>query len=277
MRHARLALGVAVVVVCAFGALAGPAFAKKEKPAPTFGKFTASIPGRTISPTEPATTSGIGEISELSLAGGALFVEECVKELKSSGTVVSESSETFYQNVKFTKCLAQVKLGKSGLTTQLKVPTFVLGMEFHSNHSAVIGEGEEAALTIVKPSNVSVRIGKTACTVVIPAQTVPVRAEKKPDLEFEAAGYETEKEPANIKKFPSGFQEKLDIEWELKKLESLVKPNANCKYAAEPEGKFNNDPESPNFGFVEYGNGRFEGELEEITIKHGNVGFEPAV
>lgn len=275
MRHFRITVGIVAAVVCAFGAFAGPAFAKKEKKAPVFGKFTASIPGGTISPEHPATASGTGEIFELSLAGGALFVEGCLKEAKSTGTVVSESSETFFQNVTYKKCIANVAIGKSGLTSRMKIPTFQLGMEFHSNHSAVIGEGEEENLKIVRPSSVTVKIGKTTCSVVIPAQTIPVKAEKKPEKEYEAAGYETEFEPVSKRKmahFPSGFQEKLDAEWEFKKLESLVKPNENCTYKG---GKLDNEPETPNFGYVVYNEGVFEGELEEISIKNGNVGFEP--
>jgi hypothetical protein len=278
MRHVKVTLGIAAVVVCAFGAITSPAFAK-EKKAPVFGKFTASIFGRSISAAEPATATGTGEIDEMSLAGGALFINECGKEAKSSGKVVSESAETFFQNVKFSKCFAKVKLGNSGLTSRMKIPSFTLGMEFHSNHAAVIGEAEENNLEIVRPSSVAVKIGKTTCTVVIPAQTIPVKAEKKPEKLFEAAGYETEEEAVTkrkeLSKFPSGFQQKLDIEWEFKKLMSAVKPNENCKYP-ETGSKFVSNPESPNFGMVVYNEGSFEGELEEITIKNGNVGFKPS-
>jgi hypothetical protein len=275
MRSVRITVGIVAAVACAFGAFAGPAFAKKEKKAPVFGKFTASIPGGEISPEHPATATGIGAITELSLAGGALFVEGCLKESKSAGTVVSESSETFFQDVTYKKCIASVAIGKSGLTSKEKIPTFHLAMEFHSNHSAVIGEGEEENLKIVKPSSVSVKIGKTSCFVVIPAQTVPVKAEKKPNKEYEAAGYETELSPVKKKQlalFPSGFQEKLYIEWEFNKLESLVKPNASCTYEG---GKLDTEPETPNFGYVVYNDGVFEGELEEISIRGGDLGFEP--
>jgi hypothetical protein len=275
MRHVRVTVGIVAAVVCAFGAFAGPAFAKKEKKAPIFGKFTASVPGREINEAAPATATGTGEIDELSLAGGALFVEGCLKESRSTGAIVSESSETLFQNVTYKKCIANVTIGKSGLTSRMKIPTFQLGMEFHSNHSAVIGEGEEENLKIVRPSRVSVKIGKTTCSVVIPAQTIPVKAEKKPEKEYEAAGYETEFEPVSKRKmsqFPSGFQEKLYIEWEYKKLESLVKPNENCTYKG---GKLDKEPETPNFGYVVYNEGVFEGELEGISIKNGNVGFEP--
>lgn len=274
MRHVRFTVGIVAAVMCVFGAFAaGPAFAK-EKKAPVFGKFTANIPGGTISPEHPATATGTGEIDELNLAGGALLITECAKEAKSTGSVVSESAETFFQNVTFKKCFAKVTIGKSGLTSRMKVPTFHLAMEFHSNHSAVIGEGEEENLKIVKPSSVTVKIGKTTCSVVIPAQTVPVKAAKKPEKEYEAAGYETTIFPVSkrqLSKFPNG-QEELYIEWEFKQLESLVKPNENCTYKG---GKLDNTPETPNFGYVVYNEGVFEGELEEIAIKNGNVGFEP--
>ena len=274
MRHVRITVGIVAAVVCVFGVFAGPAFAKKEKKAPVFGKFTANIPGGTISPEHPATATGTGEIDELSLAGGALFINECNKEAKSTGSVVSESSETFFQDVTYKKCIAKVTIGKSGLTSRMKVPTFHLAMEFHSNHAAVIGEGEEENLKIVKPSSVTVKIGKTSCSVVIPAQTIPVKAEKKPEKEYEAAGYESELFPVSkrkLSKFPNG-QEKLYIEWEFKKVESLVKPNENCTYKG---GSLDNEPETPNYGYVVYNEGVFEGELEEISIKNGNVGFEP--
>ncbi len=275
MRHVRITVGIVAAVVCVFGVFAGPAFAKKEKKAPVFGKFTANLPGGEISPANPATATGTGEIDELELAGGALFINECSKEARSTGTVVSESSETLLQEVTYKKCIAKVTIGKSGLTSKMKVPTFHLAMEFHSNHSVVIGEAEEENLKIVRPSSVSVKIGKTTCSVVIPAQTVPVKAEKKPEKEYEAAGYESEFSPVKKKqlsKFPSGLQEELYIEWEYKKLESLVKPNSNCTYKG---GALDNEPESPNFGYVVYKEGVFEGELEEISIKNGNIGFEP--
>jgi hypothetical protein len=276
MRHVRLTVGILVAAICVFGTVAGPAFAKKkEKKAPVFGKFIANIPGGEISPEHPATAKGLGEIYDLRLAGGGLFVEHCLKEAKTSGSVVSESAETFFQNISYKKCIANIALGKSGLISKQRIPTFHLAMEFHSNHTAVIGEGEEENLKIVKPSSVSVKIGKTSCVVTIPAQTVPVKAEKKPGKEYEAAGFETEVVPVShhqLKTFPSGFQDKLDIEWEFNKLKSLVKPNATCAYKG---GSLDENPETPNFGYVVYNDGVFEGEIEEIEIAGGNLGFEP--
>ncbi|HYM55837.1 MAG TPA: hypothetical protein VES97_10770, partial [Solirubrobacteraceae bacterium] len=155
-------------------------------------------------------------------------------------------------------------------TEEVKLKSFAIDFEFHSNKAAVIGEGE-GEIKIKKDSTLSIPVGKGACTVVIPEQTIPEKAERKPELEYEAASYTTEFEPAKIKKFPSGFQEKLNIEMEFKKVESWVKPAPGCA----PGGVVNEVPETPGFGYVVYGNGTMELELEEITIKNGNVGFEP--
>jgi hypothetical protein len=274
MRHVRITVGIVAAVMCVFGAFAaGPAFAK-EKKAPIFGKFTASRPaGEPITPEDPATANGLGQIDKLNLAGGGLLIEGCRKEAKTSGSVVAESSETLLQNITYKKCIATIRLASSGLSFTQTVPTFHLAMEFHSNHTSVIGEAEEENLTIVKPSSLSVRIGKTPCVVTIPAQTVPVKS--KPTKEYEAAGYETELlkvKHKQLKTFPSGFQEGLYIEWEFNKLKSLVKPNAKCAYKG---GALNENPESPNFGYVVYSEGVFEGEIEGITIPNGNIGFEP--
>jgi hypothetical protein len=275
MRNVRIMVGL-VASVCAFGALAAPALAKKPKPPVVFGKFTASFPGGpSISPTEEATAKGHGELEVLELAHGALRIEEC-EDVKSAGSVNSEQSETFFQNVTFVHCYADVTLSR-GFTEELKVPRFTLGMEFRSNKSVEIGEGAASETEIVRPSTVTIPIGKRSpCQVTIPQQIIPGNAATKPEAEYNAAAYETEKEPANLKKFPLGFQEKLAIVMEFSKLESWVKPNEHCIYSEGEEGAYDNTPGTPAYGYVVFERGTLDAELEEITIKHGNLGFEPA-
>jgi hypothetical protein len=274
MRSVRAVLGLAVLL-CVFGTVTAPAFAKKAKPPVVFGKFTASFPsGKPISPTEEATAKGHGELDSLNLADGALRIEEC-DDVRSTGQVDEESSESFFQNVKFKHCYATVSLNK-GITEQLKVPTFTLGIEFRSNKSAELGQGAENEIEIVHPSTVIIPIGKKSpCKVTIPEQIVPKRAEGKPDREYGAVGYETELEAAKMKVFPTGVQEKLDIGMEFTKLESWVKPNEHCVYGGGEEGALDTTPETPAYGYVVYGKGTMEAELEEITIKNGDLGFEP--
>jgi hypothetical protein len=272
MRRVRIAVGL-VSAVCAFSVLAAPALAKHVEEKATFGKFTASIPGRTITPAEPAATKGIGSLTEINLAHNGLVINECLKTIRSSGQVDSQSSETFYQGVTFSKCLAEKVFNSNGGKEARKIGTFMIDFEFHSNKSAVVGEGAENELEIKKESSLSIPVGKGACTVVIPAQTVPVKANKRPNQEYEAVAYGTETEPASIKKFPTGFQEKLNIEMELTKIVTYVKPNPPF---CEPSGTPIEDAESPWNGYVRNNDGFIEMEIEEITIKHGNVGFEPA-
>jgi hypothetical protein len=274
MRSIRATLGLAVLL-CVFGTVAAPAFAKKAKPPVVFGKFTASYPlGKAISPTEGAVAKGHGELTSLNLANGALRIEEC-DDVRSMGEVDEERSEGFFQNVSFKHCYATVSLNK-GITEKLKMPAFTLAMEFRSNKAVELGEGAENELEIVRPSTVSIPIGKKSpCEVTIPAQTAPKKAEGKPEKEYGAAGYETETEEARKKKFPTGVQEKLDIGMEFSKLEAWVKPDERCVYSGGEEGAYDNTVGTPAYGYVVYTEGTMEAELEEITIKNGDLGFEP--
>jgi len=282
MRRVSVVLGFAAVV-CAFGALTAPAFARERKPA-IFGKFTASINGKTIAPGEPAATKGHGEVEAMKLGpyvftgrnlGEGKHGPVCERPLTSKGEVVSESSETVFQNVTFSKCVATRRAGSSEETV---VFHFTLGMEFHSNGSAVAGESEGTEVKIIKGSTVHFKGSKSTCEVIIPEQAVPVKAATKPEKEFESAGYETEEEEVEgkkaLKEFPSGFQQKLDITMEFKKVHTIeqLNPAKGCTNGKlEEGGTFNKEHDT-----VEYANGILEAELEEIEIKGGNVGFVPA-
>ncbi len=273
-------LGVAVAA-CVFGMFAAPAFAKKKpKKEVVFGKFTASIFGKTISESEPATASGHGEIESeeqpgIVLAGGALTVKECSRALHSTGKVDESRSNTFFQTVTFKDCWERRPVAAG--TESVKLPTFKLSFEFHSNKSGVIGEGEASEVKITKDSRVVVSIAKkSACQVTIPEQTIPTKAKTKPNREYEAAFYETEKEEVTgkkkLKEYPSGFEEKLDIETEFKNVTAWIKPAEHCEF---PEGSIDKEPETPAYGYVVYRKGHLDILLEEIAIKGGNVGFEP--
>lgn len=286
MRRVRVVLGFAAVV-CAFGALAAPAFAKKEHPKVQFGKFIASIPGKTISEAEPATASGHGEVLEgpsgpgIVLGGGALEIEECTKALKGTAKVVSEKSETFLMDVTFKNCYAISYTGvNKEFRSKTKLPTFTIAMEFHSNGSAVVGEEEPGTVKIKENSTVVIPTPskKAPCEVTIPEQTIPTKAKLKPEEEWEAAFYTTEKETVEGKKkleeFPLGFYDKLDIETEFSKVATWIKPNEDCVYVHGEEGHYDNEVESPGYGYVTYAKGNLDIEVEEITIKHGSLGFE---
>jgi hypothetical protein len=205
-----------------------------------------------------------------------LNIEECI-DVRSSGKVDEESSEHLFQEVSFKHCYSYVHLGgkKSGLMGRFKVKTFKLAMEFRSNKSVELGEGAENELEIVRPSTVTIRTKGVPCKVTIPRQVLPSKEVSKTEKEYGVAGYETEISPAKMKKFPSGFQEKLDIVVEYGKMTAWVKPNENCLYGPGEEGSYDSNPETPAYGYVVYGGGMLEAELEEIEIKNGDLGFEP--
>ncbi len=259
----------------ALALFASPAFAKKEIEKHFFGEFTASINGQTIDPEHKVTAKGHGSSpreEELALGpvklrcGGAA---PPLKEMTGVATVEAERSPNFTITLKLKKCEAGVK-GSSDPKTVFWEPvkwTKPLTFTFHANGSAEVAntlEVEEAAASIL--------IKGTTCPILVPRQTLPLLAERKPEQEFESAEFGTEEETVEggqIKKFPSGIRERLDIFWELKKIQAKYKPTSKCEYLPEPEGKFN-----PETGYVEYKNGRFEGELEEIEVKKGELGFD---
>ncbi len=272
MRSFRtIVLGCAVAAL-ALGALASPAFAVKEKL--VFGKFVASTTG---------SDKGHGEVGEMKL-GPYIFTGKnngkgshgpiCEKELKSTGEVMAGEHEELEQNIKFSKCIATRKAGSAEEAVSFH---FTLGVEFHSNHSATLGEGASEA--VILPSSIIVKGKKSECTLVIPGQTVPVAAERNPEKEFEVASYETEKESTageRGKEMKFGpFHERLDIEMEFKKIKTELKiePEKGCTDEKLEEGsKFN-----PEKDTVEFTNGILEAELEEVTLKNGNLSFVPAM
>jgi hypothetical protein len=268
MRSLRITIGLATAA-CVLAVCAAPSFAAKEKL--FFGEFTASIAGQTISEATPATTKGHGEVSEFRLGPWEIT---CESELKSKGKVIAERSENFFTEVSFKGCTTKQKVGKGGVeeTKKLKFSKGI-DFEFHANGSANIGKSE-SEVRILNPTSVSVKAAGDKCKLIVPAQTLPIQAEKNPNQEFEYAEYGTETEPvekSQLKKFPSGIRERLDITMEFKKIlsEVPVEPG-KCTYNKEPEGKFN-----PETKMVEFTNGLLEAELEEIEVKGGELGFDP--
>lgn len=243
MRRIRMTIGLGAV--CALGVFSAPAMALKE-PA-VFGKFKSSVSG--------AVKTSFGEAGEMDL--GPYKFEECEKELHAKGNATAGESETLPLEVKFKKCATTRSLG-GGLKETVFV-SFTLNMEFHSNNSVKLG-----------PSSVALKASKSSCEVTIPPQWIPAGAESKGDFhEFEAVSYSTEKEKlsgAAMKKFGE-FRERLAIEWELKGIEARAKVTPECQYEG---GK-----ENPVTHEVEYNSGKMEGELEELTLKGGNIAFIP--
>jgi hypothetical protein len=253
MTKSKMALGLAVAV-CAFGVVAAPALA--------FGKFYASTTG---------ATRGSGEAETLKLGP---YKITCEDPIKAKGQVTStEPSESFFTEVKFRSCETVVRpVGGSGIE-EIKKVGLTLGMEFLSNYSAKVGEGESEA--VIRPaSEVSFKAHGGKCTVVIPEQRLPLK--QKEGVEYEAAVPETvevagpfEEGTKNYERYGE-FRTGLSFTIDLKKIHSYITPNSKCRYNEESEeGKYNTETHN-----VEFNGGIFEGELEEVTLKDGNLSFE---
>jgi hypothetical protein len=263
MSKVRIILGLAVAA-CAFSTLAAPALARRGRPKALFGDFIASFPnGTPISPSSPATATGIGSVERINIAEGAVNIgnEKC-KKIKSTGKVESEKSETFTQVITFTGCTGLTNVGTAdNVFEEVRIPKFMIAMEYHANGAVEVG-GEEAPTANILHTNIVIQTAKHAhCVVEIPSQSTPFKALKKPENEFEAGAYGTEPaafHPQKMKKFPKGFQEELDITMEFEKVVANVIPSPTCFVGAGFKDKK---------GFI-------EAEIEEVKIKNGNLGFE---
>ena len=258
-------------IACVFGVVASPALAKKERPKAFFGEFFANYPnGKLITPSEPAVASTKeGELEALYVGGESTgpFAFRCAS-LSSKAIVPWERSETFLTQITFKKCEIGRHLTK-GLTewSKAKVGTG-FEMEFHANGSATLGKTEGEAV-IKKGTTFTVDAKGAQCKIEIPEQTVPTKAENHPEKEYEAAEYATWEETAPVKKFPSGFEDELEVEWDLSHVvfRIPVADESHCEYAKEPAGHYNPETKAVEF------NGVFAGYLEEIKVKKGNIGF----
>jgi hypothetical protein len=106
--------------------------------------------------------------------------------------------------------------------------------------------------------------------VILPNQTIPTNENLEKEDEAAEYGKEQEKEE-KFNLYPNGFKFEMFVEWHNKVTFYIpVEKNGSCKYTKEPGGKFN-----PELNVIEY-NGFFEGELEEIKVKKGNIWFESA-
>jgi hypothetical protein len=258
-----------VAGVCALALFATPALAAKEKA--FFGEFFANIPGSTISAATPAVAKSKEGTANLFVGKTEeryTFAFACEK-LKSEATVTTERSETYLTTLGFHGCKASRTLFGNIRENNLPVK-FEKGleMEFHSNGAAALGK-TEGELTIKKGTSITVKVKGSSCSIIIPEQTVPTTINENREYEF--AEYETDEETeSNLKKYPNGIKDELGIEWLLPKLIYDIPasgPGGEGKCEDLVEGNYNAESK-----MIE-AKGAFEGELEEIQIKNGNIGF----
>jgi hypothetical protein len=264
-------MGGLVAALAMTALVASPAYAvKKEKPKVPTGNFIANINGQEISPTHKAIAKSNkeGEIEEFVFGG--IHGIEC-KSISSISEVESEKSPDLKMDLAFNGCTYPIKAGEFTRREPVKFK--------HSLHMVLHANGSVKIVQIAEDET-EVKVPPFKCKIKIPAQEVPLAAEKK-EGEFEAVEYGTEIETVEggkLKKYPRGFFERLEVEFTaMKHLKMEFKPEPGAKSAAKcgdvkgEEGHFN-----PETGMVE-GKWGFVGALEEIEIHGGSIGFEPAV
>jgi hypothetical protein len=207
MRHVRLKLGV-TATLCAFAVAVTPALAHE---------FTANKAGKTkgISTTEQNFKFGPFKITCSETPGSTAAVA------RSKGKVVAGASKTYATTIKFTQCFTQAKIGAKSikLRTHFLTP---LAVEYHANGFVETGseteEVEGSAVLAGGEVEIKTNVGiteereRSQCTILWPEQTLPLRAEKKPEGEFSEATYANETKPEPVgKKFPDGLQHSILI------------------------------------------------------------------
>jgi hypothetical protein len=102
-----------------------------------------------------------------------------------------------------------------------------LAIQYHANHFVETGSElvEEEGATVLAggtaeikvPTGVTEEFEKSQCVIKWPAQTLPKKAEKKPNEEFAAVGFANATTPKKVSKnFPDGLQHLITVSNELK-------------------------------------------------------------
>jgi len=247
-------------------------------------QFTASRLPTPLSEEKPGNTKGVGIESEVEgernqklVFGPFEIVCKGVASAKTiaEGAVTWSTHSTFSTEVKFTACLTKAHFGSfvAGLRTSFNInpetkKSEPLKFVYHVNGFAEIGTGETVSEVEVGTGAANLTISGKVCKISWPAQTVPATAEKNPGGEFSAAVYSTnlvEVEPTanQLKKFPSGFQERLIIDNKFKGMEWSFE-EGQCL----GEGGFEEEAKA-----TEGKSAKYTGTFEHQVVG-GNLGFE---
>jgi hypothetical protein len=199
MRHLRLGVGL-LATTCALAVGASPALAHE---------FIASKAGKTHGTSE----------SEQLFRFGAIKIK-CLKT-SAKGAVAAGASKTYATSIKYTKCLTSAKVGNHEifLATRFLTP---LAIEYHANGFVETGseitEEEGKAVIAGGSAEIKINTGRTRentvseCHLSWPEQTIPLKAERKPEGEYSSATYSNEALPHLVTRaFPDGLQHDILI------------------------------------------------------------------
>jgi hypothetical protein len=265
MRNIRLVGGLAVAV-CVLAVSSAPAMAHQfvaNKTGKSIGKGYEEIPvEKGVAPEfEPA------RMQEWRLGAFRIL---CYKAT-GMGEVTETASETFTTTTKYSKCGWYPQ--KNTLHVGASFSKTGITVIYHANgYTEAVGNGEgeeyEFKKAEVLESAAYIKVSSTKlCKIVIPAQTIPVRAIKHPEEEFSSAVFSNIETPAtNMKLFPSGFQKRMVISNEFKKiLFKYAGEETQCTTAPEFE-KLSEEGGGSNTGV-------YKGQLEERLLT-GDLSWE---
>jgi hypothetical protein len=169
MIRVKMTIGV-VAVACALCVMAAPGMAAEFK-------------------TTGGVTRGLGEEQTFRLGPFKIACERAV----TAGAAKAGSPKTIVDEIKFGKCKTEAKLGTNPifLRTVFSTP---LDVEYHANGFVEIGselEGAESEATL-SGGTIEIKVDAVNCVITLPTQTLPVKAEKKPEGEYFEAAFTNE-------------------------------------------------------------------------------------
>jgi hypothetical protein len=228
--------------LCVFALAAAPALGAKE--------FKASEVGKEFSPGEAGKEKG-ANVGIQDFKFGVFHI--LCEGAKAKGRVDFTQSKVLFVSVRYKPCYALAKLGTQTIRLQAKFKS-PWDFEYHANGFAEIGAESESELKLVKGGAIEMTVPSIKCLIEVPAQTVPLKAEKKPEKEYSSVLYGNEEIAVPpSKKFPSGFQQQLSITNELKAMEYELS-EGQCEEFKKTEGK----------------NSFYKGTLKDMVVK-GNL------
>ena len=253
MRHVRL-IGSLAVAVCVLALTAAPTMAHQF-----VASKLAKIVGHGF---EETTEFEPAKMQEWHLG---TFTIRCYSAHE-TGAITELESETLTTTIKFAKCGWYPQ--KNSLHVAANWSTSGLTIVYHANgYTEAVGNGEGEEVEFKKATILEtaafIKINSTKlCKIVIPEQTIPVAAIKLPLAEYSAAVYSNAEVPAaNLKYFPTGFQKRLVITNDFKKMK--------YKYSGEETQCDTGTFEEKTEGVT----GVYKGSLEPY-IQYGNLSFE---
>jgi len=147
------------------------------------------------------------------------FIITCTSA-KSKGAITSNFSKTIFEKVKYSGCTTPIKIGSETVQTAAKFKGAV-DYEYNANGFLEDGAESQSNVRLVNASSIEISVqhlGK--CLIEMEAQTLPEKAEEKPEKVYGDAVFAPFTVPnLNTKFFPGGEQTKLQITNNFKKIE----------------------------------------------------------